>query len=303
MKANWRTNESGLTFPVEDLPLYDGEVSFQDLPLFRFMMKNFTTEQVFNNFGSILTSPVFDQVSTIWDITMRGIDIQISDGFGNTTKGITISRMMTRGLSLARTSCWAMAMGSPMDSLACYRMIFERALLLQFLDKNIQYEEYEKYCWAEGYHWLGDAMASPMWRGQAAQEEVQSFKERRRVIKDKHFGGREPMKPKDYWKPPTTSKMVKAYSLFAPYAEMDDNGEVRRTMERLYELGSKAIHPRIGDLLEPEELGWSGDSQECMSLVVMALASLTMFGLSRQEKTMPLSDAIANVLINRSQPE
>ena len=303
MNTNWKINESGLITPVEDLPLHDGEVPSLDLPLFRFMMKNFTTDWVMNNFETILNSPIFDQVSSIWEITMAGIDIQKSEGFGDTSKGITISRMMTRGLSLARTSCWAMAIGSPMDALACYRMIFERALLLQFLDKNIQYEEYEKYCWAEGYFWMGDAMASPMWRGQAAQEEVQSFKERRRVIKDKYFGGGEPMKPEDYWKPPTTSKMVKAYSLFAPYAEMDDNGEVRRAMERLYQLGSKAVHPRIGDLLETEELGWSGDSKECMSLVVIALASLTMFGLSTHEKTTPLSDAIANVLIPKIQPE
>lgn len=303
MNANWRTNESGLTFPVEDLPLNDGDVPLPDLPLFRFIMRNFTTEWVLNNFESIQNSPVFDEVSRIWDITMTGVDIQKSEGFGNTTKGITISRMMIRGLSLARISCWAMAIGSPMDSLACYRMIFERALLIQYPDKYNQYDGFEKYCWAEGYHWLGDAMASPMWRGQAEQEKVQSFKERRRVIKDRYFGGREPMKPNEYWNQPTTYEMEKAFSLSAPYAEMDDSGEVRRAMKRLYELGSKAVHPRIGDMLETEELGWSADSKECMSLVVMALASLTMFGLSRHEKTTPLIDAIANVLIPKSQPE
>ena len=97
--------------------------------------------------------------------------------------------------------------------------------------------------------------------------------------------------------------MAEAFSLFAPYAEMDDNGELRRAMEGLYELGSKAVHPRIGDLLEPQELGWSEDSEECMSLVVMALASVTMFGLSKHEKTRPLSHAIASMLISSSQLE
>ena len=52
-------------------------------------------------------------------------------------------------------------------------------------------------------------------------------------------------------------------------------------MKRLYELGSKAIHPRIGDMVETEELGWSADSKECMDLILMALTSLTAFGLSR----------------------
>ena len=54
--------------------------------------------------------------------------------------------------------------------------------------------------------------------------------------------------------------------------------------------------------METEELGWSGDSVECMSLVVMALASLTMFGLSKHEKTMPLTDHIANILTDGIQP-
>ena len=302
MNNNWRINDTGLFTPVENSLLHD-DLTLPDLPLFRFMMKNFTTAWVLNNFQAVWKSPAFDEVSSIWDITMDGIDIQNSDDFGSTTKGITISRMMTRSLSLARTSCWAMATGNPMDSLACYRMIFERALLLQYLDKNHQYEGFERFCWAEGYFWLADALASQIWRNQATEEAVQSFKDRQAVIRDKHFGGKTPKKPKQYWTQPKTNEMAEAFSLFAPYAEMDDNGELRRAMERLYELGSKAVHPRIGDLLEPQELGWSEDSEECMSLVVMALASVTMFGLSKHEKTRPLSHAIASILISSSQLE
>lgn len=299
MNTEWKISESGLITPVENLPMLD-DAELQELPLFRFMMKNFTADWVLNNFESIQFSPIFDDVSSIWDITMAGIFIQNSESFGSTSKGVTISRMMTRSVSMARTSCWAMATGSPMDSLACYRMIFERALLLQYLEKNNQYEGFEKYCWAEAYFWLGDAMASPLWRRQASPEEIRSFKERQSVIRNKHFDGKAPKKPKAYWNQPSTGEMAKTFSLFAPYEEMDSNGELRRAMERLYELGSKAVHPRIGDLLEPEELGWSGDSRECMSLIVMALASVTMFGLSRHEKTIPLTNSIANLLISRS---
>ena len=303
MGTNWKINGSGLSTPTGGFALNDDDAPLPDLPLFRFMMKNLTTDWVMNHFEAIQNSPTFDQVSKIWDITITGIDLQKSDGFSDTTKGITISRMMARGLASARMSCWAMATGSPMDALACYRLIFERALLLQYLDRNNQYDEFEKYCWAEGYHWLGDAMATPLWRRQANQEEVQAFRGRQAVIRNRYFGGTTPKKPNTYWNVPTTRELVKSYSLLAPYAEMMDNDdEVRRAMERLYELGSKAVHPRIGDLMETEELGWSGDSMECMSLVVMALASLTMFGLSKHEKTMFLTDEIAKILPDGIQP-
>ena len=75
-----------------------------------------------NNWEAVWNSPIYDDVANLWSVTMEGIDIQKAEGFGNTVKGITVSRMMTRGLSLARTACWAMAVGSPMDALACYRM-------------------------------------------------------------------------------------------------------------------------------------------------------------------------------------
>ena len=198
MATNWKINESGLITPAGGFPLNDDDAAISDLPLFRFMMKNFTTDWVLNNFEAIQNSPFLDQVSEIWDITMAGIDLQQSDGFGDTTKGIAISRMMARGLASAKMSCWAMATGSPMDALACYRLIFERALLLQFLDRNNQYDEFEMFCWAESYHWLGDAMASPLWRRQAAPEEIQSFKGRQAVIRNKYFGGKTPKKPVAY---------------------------------------------------------------------------------------------------------
>ena len=115
-------------------------------------------------------SPIYDDVSNVWSVTMEGIDLLKAEGIVNTAKGIIVSQMMGRGLSLARTACCAMAFGSPMDALACYRMIYDRALTLQFLDKNGQYQEFERYCWAEVYFWLSDG-ASLRWTPLLRQHE------------------------------------------------------------------------------------------------------------------------------------
>ena len=144
---------------------------------------------------------------------MEGIDILKAEGLGNTVKGIIVSQMMARGLSLARTACSAMAFGSPMDALACYRMIYDRALTLQFLDKNGQYQEFEKYCWAEAYFWLSDGASLQLWRKQATGEEIQSHRDRQTKIKRKYFGGVVPKKPGTYRDPPKSEELVERFSL------------------------------------------------------------------------------------------
>ena len=230
---------------------------------------------------------------------MKGIDIQKADGFGDTVEGIIVSRMMARGLTLARTACLAMAIGSPMDALACYRMLFDRALTLQFLDKNNQYAEFERFCWAEVYFWSDEGLSFPMWRDQATSREVQSHKDRQAVIKEKYFGGAVPKMANTYWKAPNSEELVRAFSLHPLGLPEPEDSDVSRAMKRLYQLGSKAVHPRIGDMVETEELGWSEDSRECMSLVLMALTSLTAFGLSRHSGTEFLANEIANLVIKR----
>ena len=184
-----------------------------DSPFHRFLLKNITTEWSLKHWQTVWYSPIYEELSSIWDVTMRGIDIQKADEFGGTVKGITVARMMVRGLSLVRTACWAMAIGSPSDVLACYRMVFDRALMLQYLDKMNQYEEFEKFYWARAYFWLADASSSQMWRGQATRTEIQSLKDRQAVIKEKHFDGRVPNKPHTYWQPPSSTALTNSFSL------------------------------------------------------------------------------------------
>ena len=93
---------------------------------------------------------------------------------------------------------------------------------------------------------------------------------------------------------------MKGFSLHPLGLPEPENSELLKAMSRLYELGSKAVHPRIGDMVETEELGWSADSKECMDLILMALASLTAFGLSRYSKTEFLAKKIAELTIGHT---
>ena len=168
MTSNWDQGKSGLFTPSDPRSLTDVLAGRStEVPLFQFLLRNLTTEWSMNNGETVWNSPIYDDVSNVWSVTIEGIDVLKAEGFGNTVKGIIVSQMMARGLSLARTACWAMAFGSPMDALACYRMIYDRALTLQFLDKNDQYQEFEKYCWAEAYFWLSDGASLQLWRKQA----------------------------------------------------------------------------------------------------------------------------------------
>ena len=301
MTPNWERSESGLFTPSDLLPSLDGiPRQSREAPVFRFLLDNLSTEWSMSNWKTVWNSPIYDDVSDVWSVTMEGIDILKAEGFGNTAKGIILSQMMARGLSLARTACWAMAVGSPMDALACYRMIYDRALTLQFLDRNGQYQEFEKYCWAEVYFWLSDGASLQLWRKQAAPREIQSHKDRQAKIRQAYFDGVVPKKPGTYWNPPKTEELVEGFSLHPVGLPEPKNSELLKAMNRLYELGSKAVHPRIGDMVETEQLGWSADSKECMDLILMALTSLAAFGLSRYPNTEFLARKIADLAISHS---
>ena len=301
MTSNWAQSKSGLFTPADILSSLDGlPIPSTEAPLFQFLLGHLTTEWSMKNWETVWNSPIYDDVSNVWSVTMEGIDILKAEGFAKTSKGVVVSQMMARGLSLARTACWAMAVGSPMDALACYRMIYDRALTLQFLDKNGQYQEFEKYCWAEVFFWLSDGASLQLWRKQATRKEIQSHKDRQTKIRQKYFGGVVPGKPGTYWDPPNSEELVEGFSLHPLGLPEPKNSELLKAMKRLYELGSKAVHPRIGDMVETEELGWSGDSKECMDLILMALTSLTAFGLSRFPSTEFLARKIADLAISHS---
>ena len=285
--------ESGLIIPRPS----------SDLPFFRFILNNMTTEWGMENFETVWNSPIYDDIESIRDVTMNGVDIQKANGFGDTAKGITVSMMMVRGLKLANMSCWAVATGSPLDVLACYRMLCDRALTLQYLDKTDQYEAWEKRYWAEAYFWLGEALSIPMWRKQATPQEVQSFKDRQVDIREKHFNGELPMKPKmvndPYWTPPRPEVLARTFSFHPLGLPEPENSEVPKMMRRLYELGNKSVHPMMGDMMQTEDIGWSADSKEGMDMVLMALASLTTFGLSRHPATELLAREIVATVVSR----
>ena len=301
MTSNWEQGKSGLFTPADILSPTDGlPIPSTEAPIFQFLLGNLTTEWSMKNWETVWNSRIYGDVSNVWAVTMEGIDILKAEGTANTSKGIIVSQMMGRGLSLARTACWAMAVGSPMDALACYRMIYDRALTLQFLDKNGQYQEFERYCWAEAYFWLSDAASLQLWRTQATQQEIQSHKDRQTKIRQKYFGGLVPKKPGTYWDPPKSEELVEGFSLHPLGLPEPKNSELLKAMKRLYELGSKAVHPRIGDMVETEDLGWSADSKECMDLILMALISLTTFGLSRYSKTESLARKIAALAVSHS---
>ena len=109
-----------------------------------------------------------------------------------------------------------------------------------------------------------------------------------------------PKKPGTYWFPPKSEELLEGFSLHPLGLPEPKNSELLKAMKRLYELGSKAVHPRIGDMVQTEELGWSADSKECMDLILMSLTSLTAFGLSRYSNTEFLARKITDLAISHS---
>ena len=143
--------------------------------------------------------------------------------------------------------------------------------LLCKADKNNQYEAWEKRYWAEVYFWVDEALSIPMWRKQASPQDIQSFKDRQADIKEKHFNGELPMKPKmvndPYWTPPKPEVLAATFSLNPLCLREPEDSELPKAMRRFYELGNKSVHPIMGDMMQTEDLGWSADSKEGMGLV------------------------------------
>ena len=288
---------SGLGSPNTMPGMGDNLRDMVESPMMRYLMLNVFNGWAVNeaNFRTAWYSPVFNQLVLVQDLTMRGVTlIQRAEGVP-LGKGWAVSSMLARGVSLARQSCLALAVGGFSDAFANYRMLFEREMVLRYLEANNQYEDFAKAFYATIYHMAGKGISDVQLRPLYHAKELENSKQIMAYIRNQFFDRQAPKGPGHYWNPPQTDQLAEA---FAKGVIGESDGATRKQAVRAYDIGNKCVHPRLRDMLQPEESDIS--AEELTELILVTLVGLTTFGLSLFDESSRLVIDIERVVLNAS---
>ena len=266
-----------------------------DSPMMRYLMLNVLNNWAVNeaNFRTAWFSPVYNQLVLVQDLTMQGVSlIQSAEGVSH-AKGWAVSSMLARGVSLARQSCIALAVGSFSDAFANYRMLFERELVLRYLEANNQYEDFANAFYAGIYHMAGKGISDEQLRPLYHAGELENSKQIMGYIREHFFDRRAPKGPGHYWNPPHTDQLAEE---FAKGVFGESDGATRKQAVRAYDIGNKCVHPRLRDMLQPKDSDIS--AEELRELILITLIGLTTFGLSLFEDSSRLGSDVEKVVLN-----
>ena len=238
-------------------------------------------------------SPVYAQLLLVQQMTMQGIDlIQQADGVPE-SKGWAVISMLARGISLARISCLSLDMGSSSDAWSNLRMLLERDLTIRYLEAHDQYENFAKAFYAEIYHRANEGLNHEQLRESYPLGELEESKRMMELIRKKYFDNRAPKKPGSYWKRPRTEQLASEFFEETAWGADDAN---RKNKIRVYDLGNKSVHPSLRDMIQPEESDLPPETVR--GLILVTLGSLTMFGLSLFDESVPLVGRIEQVILH-----
>ena len=151
---------------------------------------------------------VYSQLAMIQKITMTGIDLIKQCNDLQRSKGWALTSMLARSINLARMSCLALATGSFSDTFSSYRMLLDRLITLKYLEANDQYEEFEKFSYADLYQRINSRLNDGELRESYTSSEIKQYREMMALIRTKFFQDSHPRKPQHYWKPPYTNDLV-----------------------------------------------------------------------------------------------
>ena len=263
-------------------------------PLMHYLMLNVVNNWVLNegNYKTAWNSPIYSQLLQVQDLTMRGVVlIQEAKGVPQ-SKGWAVTSMLARGVSLARLSCLSLAMGSFSDAFANYRMLFEREMAIRYLEANDLYEAFAKAFYAEVYQRASKGISDEQLRKTDNSSGLEDAKQIMELIRRQYFGNNAPNAPGHYYRPPHTDQLAEE---FANRIDLEPDGAARKQAVRVYDMGNKCVHPRLRDMLQPEDTDIS--AEELRSLILVTLGSLAMFELSLFEESYPLVHDIENVIV------
>ena len=200
--------------------------------------------------------------------------------------------MLARGVSLARLSCLSLDTGSFSDACSNFRMLLDREMTIRHLEAHNQYEDFAKAFYAEIYHRAGEGLNDTQLRKGYTSSDLEESKQIMELIRTKYFESKAPKKPGYYWKRPPTQQLADKCS--KGIASGSDDATLKQTM-RVYDLGNGSVHPRLRDMIQPEDSGIS--AEDLKSLILVTLGGLATFGLSLFEESAPLVGKIEQVIL------
>ena len=287
--------KSGLYVPNASSRDEDELREMIESPMMRYLMLNVFNDWAVNegNYRTAWNSPVYYQLLVVQDLTMQGVTlIQKAEGIPQ-GKGRTVTSMLARGVSLARLSCLALAVGSFSDAFANYRMLFEREMLIRYLEANNLYDDFGKAFYANIYHLAGKGINDEQLFAIYGAEELRQSKQIMADIREKFFDNKAPKAAGHYWKPPHTDQLAEE---FAKGVIGESDEATRKQAVRAYDIGNKCVHPRLMDMLQPEDADIS--AEDLRGLILVTLVGLATFGLSLFEESSPIVNDIEKVVLN-----
>ena len=275
--------DSGLYVPALSSGVEAQIKEMVESPMMQYLILNVFNAWAVNegNYRNAWSSPVYAQLALIQETIMQGIDlIKKADGVPQ-SKRWAVTSMLARGVSLARLSCLSLDVGSFSDALSNYRMLLEREMTLKYLEANNQYEAFAQAFYAEVYQRASKGINDYDLRKSCSHEDLEKSKDLMKLIRSKYFDNKSPKLPGSYWKRPMFETL------------MDET--VRKEALRVYDLGSGSVHPRLRDMIQPEESDIS--AEDLRSLILVTLGGIAMFGLSLFEESSPLVGEIDEIIL------
>ena len=275
--------DSGLYVPALSPGVEAQMKEMVESPMMQYLILNVFNAWAVNegNHRNAWISPVYAQLALVQETIMQGIDlIKKADGVPQ-SKGWAVSSMLARGVSLARLSCLSLDVGSFSDALSNYRMLLEREMTLKYLEANNQYESFAQAFYAEVYHRASEGINDYDLRKSCSHEDLEKSKDLMKLIRSKYFDNKSPKLPGSYWKRPMFETLT--------------DETVRKEALRVYDLGSGSVHPRLRDMIQPEESDIS--AEDLRSLILVTLGGIAIFGLSLFEESSPLAGEIDEIIL------
>ena len=264
-------------------------------PMMQYLMLNVLNAWAVDegNHRTAWHSPVYAQLLLVQATTMQGIDLIKKSDDVPQSKGWAITSMLARGVTLARLSCLSLDTGSFSDACSNLRMLLDREMTIRYLEAHNQYDGFAKAFYAEIYHRAGEGLNDEQLRKGFTSSDLEESKQIMDLIRRDHFDNKAPKKPGYYWKRPTTQQLADE---FAKGNASGSDEATHKQIMRVYDLGNGSVHPRLRDMIQPEESGISTEDLRC--LILVTLGGLTIFGLSLFEESASLVGEIEHVILH-----
>ncbi len=291
--------ESGLFAPPLGPDLHRKTGDMVKSPMMQFLMASALNAWALDeeNWETAWHSPDYIRLALIQNLAMSGVTSIQSAANVSQSKGWAVTSMLARGVCIARVSYFALACGSLSDAVSNYRMLLERLLLLRYLDSNDHYDAFAKAFYAEIYQRASQGLSDQQLRTEYDQEQIEDGKHTMDSIRAEYFDVKQPKAPGHYWRRPESNELAAQYvSAGRPVSRSGQD----KMILRAYKLGNQAVHPRLRDMVQPEDSDLS--YEDMLNVVLVTLAELTEFGLSLFEVTSALAGRVQEIMTQPIHP-